>query len=122
MNITFAFSLILAITSLTVSIPKSVSDNILIQSTVSVEDVKMIKEYPNAWTVKGMVRNITNKTIKGAVKIKFVNSKGDIVHTTRAYVNDNDDFGPGIAARFSYSTKPVDFEDVVRFIVDFFEN
>ncbi len=121
MKIIFVFYFLFALPSSFLFKQKVLLDIFFQQSTVSVEDVKMIKEFNNAWTVKGKVRNKTSKPIKGAVKIKFVNSKGDIVHTTRAYVNDDDPFGPGQAAIFSYSTTPANFDDVVRYIVDFYQ-
>ena len=49
-----------------------------------VENVKIKKEHSNAWAVTGMIRNESSVNIKGAVKIKFLNSKGDVVHNNRA--------------------------------------
>lgn len=86
----------------------------------SVENVRIDKEYKNAWTVKGSIRNNTNSPISGAVKIKFINSSGDIVHSNRAYVNGGDSFGAGRAANFKYTTDPKDFVGVVDFEVIFY--
>ncbi len=88
---------------------------------VSIEDVKIVKEYSNAWAVKGKIRNNTTHSIKGAVKIKFINNNGDIVHSNRAFVNDGDSFDPGQAANFEYFTDPKTFEDVVDFKIEFYE-
>lgn len=88
---------------------------------VTVEDVKIEKEFKNAWAVTGKIRNNTDKPIKGAVKIKFINSKGDIVHNNRAFVNGGDSFDPGQAANFKYSVDPKTFDDVVDFKVVFYE-
>lgn len=86
-----------------------------------VENVKMIKEYPNAWTVKGFIRNNDSQSIKGWVKIKFINSNGDIVHSFNAYVNDGDPIDPGQAGSFSYTTDPSDFNGIVEYRVIFNE-
>jgi len=90
-------------------------------SKIEVEDVRLVKEYPNAWTVKGMIRNNDSKNIKGWVKIKLVNSKGDIVHSFNAYVNDGDPIEPGQAGFFSYTTTPSDFNDITDYRVIFYE-
>ena len=88
---------------------------------VSIENVKISKDHKNAWAVKGLVRNNTSSTIKGAVNIKFINSKGDIVHTTKSFVNGDDYFDSGQAAIFEYFTDPSDFIDVVDFKIEFYE-
>lgn len=87
----------------------------------SVENVRISKDHRNAWAVKGSIRNKASHAIKGAVKIKFVNSKGDIVHSNRAYVNGGDSFEAGQAANFEYFTDPETFNDVVDFKVEFYE-
>ncbi|MDE5423360.1 zinc ribbon domain-containing protein [Ancylomarina sp. DW003] len=87
---------------------------------VSVENVRISKDHNNAWAVKGAIRNNTTHSIKGAVKIKFINSKGDIVHTNRAYVNDGDSFESGQAANFEYFVSPETFDDVVDFKIEFY--
>ncbi|WP_236979968.1 hypothetical protein [Membranihabitans maritimus] len=88
---------------------------------VSVENVRIEKDFPNAWGVKGSIRNKTNRSIKGTVKIKFINGKGDIVHSSRAYVNDGDPFGAGQSANFEYFVEPKTFDGVKDFEVEFFE-
>ncbi len=88
---------------------------------VSVENVRISKDHSNAWAVKGSIRNNTTRSIKGAVKIKFINSTGDIVHSNRAYVNGGDSFSSGQAANFEYFTEPEKFNDVVDFKVEFYE-
>ena len=88
---------------------------------VSVEDLKIIKESQTAWAVKGLIRNNTTIPIKGAVNIKFLNSNGDIVYSTKAYVNDGGYFAPGQAAIFDYFDSPSQFKDVVNFKIEFYE-
>ena len=88
---------------------------------VSVENVRISKDYSNAWGVKGSIRNNTTRSIKGAVKIKFLNSRGDIVHSSRAYVNGGDFFSPGQSAVFEYFVSPQTFYDVVDFDIEFYE-
>ena len=86
-----------------------------------VEGVQIKKDFKNAWTVSGMVRNKTSYPVKGAVKIKFLNSKGDVVHNNRAKVNDGDPIKAGQSASFDYTTDPSNFEDVDNFDVEFYE-
>ena len=86
-----------------------------------VENVRIEKDHSNAWGVKGMIRNVSSANISGAVKIKFINSNGDIVHSTRAYVNDGDPIKPGQAGPFEYFVAPKVFEDLSKFDVEFYE-
>lgn len=88
---------------------------------VKVENVKIKEDSKFAWAVVGMIRNESSSEIKGYVKIKFLNSSGDIVYTTKAKVNDGDSFGPGRAASFDYFTEPKNFDGVTDFEVDFVE-
>lgn len=90
-------------------------------TNVSVENVRISKDHSNAWAVKGSIRNNKTHSINGAVKIKFINSNGDIVHSNRAYVNGGDSFSPGQSANFEYFTDPKTFNDVVDFQVEFYE-
>lgn len=89
--------------------------------TVRVENVEQDTSHPNVGYVKGMVRNLSDRPIKGAVKIKFLNSNGDVVHSNRAFVNDGDPIQPDQAANFSYATEPEYFNDVVDFEITFYE-
>jgi hypothetical protein len=86
-----------------------------------VENVQIKKEHSNAWAVTGMIRNNSSSEIKGAVKIKFLNSNGDVVHNNRAKVNDGDPMKPGQAGNFEYFTDPDKFYDVTDFDVEFYE-
>lgn len=88
---------------------------------VSVENVRISKDHSSTWAVKGLIRNKTAYAIKGAVKIKFVNSNGDIVNSKRAYVNGGDFFDSGQAASFEYFADSEEFNDVVDFQVIFYE-
>ncbi|MBR9847478.1 MAG: hypothetical protein GYB35_15855 [Algicola sp.] len=90
-------------------------------SKVKVENVKIKEDSKFAWAVVGMIRNESSSEIKGYVKIKFLNSSGDIVYSTKAKVNDGDSFGPGRAASFDYFTEPKNFDGVTDFEVDFVE-
>ena len=60
-----------------------------------------------------------NHPIKGYVKIKFLNARGDIVKTVNAYVNSLDPFNPGQAAPFEYWDDPSEFEGITDFQVIF---
>ena len=88
-------------------------------SNVKIENVKIGQSNPVAWCVSGMVRNLENHPIKGYVKIKFLNSRGDIARSYSAFVNDNDPIAPGQAASFEYFGSPEEFEGVVDFQVIF---
>ncbi len=55
------------------------------------------------------------------MKIKFINSKGDIVHSNRANVNSGDYFSSGQAANFEYFVSSEKFKDVVDFQIEFYE-
>lgn len=104
-------------------IPNPLRENILNteNNKYSVENVRISKDYSNAWALKGSIRNNSNSSIKGAVKIKFLNSKGDIVHSNRANVNSGDFISPGQAADFDYFVSPEKFKDVVDFEIEFYE-
>ena len=86
------------------------------------ENIKLDKKYDNAWILKGMIRNNTNNRIKGGVNIKFKNSNNDIVHTAKAFVNNGDYLEKNQAGNFQYATAPSDFDGVVDYEIDFFEN
>ena len=86
-----------------------------------VENVKINKDNEYAWAVTGMIRNNSSSSLKGAVKIKFLTTSGDIVHTTRAKVNDGDFLKPGQAGLFKYYTEPENFNGVTDFDVEFYE-
>ncbi|WP_165749980.1 hypothetical protein [Cellulophaga sp. Z1A5H] len=90
-------------------------------SKIKVENVKIKEDSKFAWAVVGMIRNESSSDIKGYVKIKFLNSSGDIIYTTKAKVNDGDPFGPGRAASFDYFTEPKNFDGVIDFEVVFVE-
>lgn len=91
------------------------------QPKTKVENVQIVKENTNAWAVRGMIRNISSSTVKGAVKIKFLNPNGDILHSHQAYVNDGDPLNPNQAGVFEYYAAPSEFDGVVDFAVEFYE-
>ena len=113
----FGLFTLMAIASLDNSSSNTTKSNL----NVSVENVRIDKSISNAWGVIGQIRNNTSMPIKGAVKIKFINSKGDIVYSGRAFVNDGDYFKPGQAANFKYFVEPEKFNDVVDFKIIFYE-
>lgn len=91
------------------------------KNKVGIENVHINKKNKYAWSVEGMVRNKTSSNIKGYVKIKFVNSNGDITYTTMTKVNDGDYFKPSQSANFDYYTEPNNFEGVIDFDIIFIE-
>ena len=86
---------------------------------VAIEGVKLDKKDSNAWAVVGKVRNLESYKIKGYVKIKFIDSNGDVVKTHSAYVNDLDLLEPGQAGNFEFFASPKDYDGVVNFKVIF---
>ena len=86
---------------------------------VEVEGVRINKKSSTGWAVIGKIRNLENSPIKGYVKIKFLDSNGDIVKTYTAFVNGGDPLKPGQAGPFEYWTDPDDFDGVVDFQVIF---
>jgi len=89
--------------------------------TFPVTNVRISKDYSNAWAVKGSVKNNSNRLVKGAVKIKFINSKGDIIHSNQTTVNSGESFSSGQSATFEYFSRPETFDDVIDFDVEFYE-
>jgi hypothetical protein len=86
---------------------------------VNVEDLTVDKQLKNAWGIKGRIRNLENKPLKGYVKIKFLDSKGDIVKSAMAPVNGNDYLKSNQAGPFKYYTSPADFNNVTKYDVVF---
>lgn len=93
--------------------------NPVLASNVKIEGVRTVQEYSDGWCVRGMVRNLENHPIKGYVKIKFLNSIGDVVRSHLSSVNDGDHIAPGQAASFEYYTSPKEFNGVVDFQIIF---
>lgn len=90
-------------------------------SDYSVENLTVDKGLPNAWILKGMIRNTSSSAVVGAVKIKFLTASGDIVHSGRAFVNDNDAIQPGQAGPFDYAVSPDTYNGVVDYDIEFYE-
>ena len=88
-------------------------------SEVRVEDLRT--ERGEICSIYGKIRNLENHSIKGYVRIKFLNANGDITKTGSAWVNDLDPIKPGQAAPFEYHTELEDCHGVVRFQVLFEE-
>ena len=88
-------------------------------SEVSVEGLILKKEHSNAWAIAGKIRNLESHSIKGYVKIKFLNSKDDITKTAKTYVNDMDPIEPGQAAPFEYWTSPSNYSGVSNYQIIF---
>jgi hypothetical protein len=87
----------------------------------SVENVHVDKAYSNAWGVRGLIRNNSSMPITGSVKIKFLNNRGDVIHSYRAFVNDGDPLQSGQAGNFKYFTSQSDFDSITDFEVIFIE-
>ena len=83
------------------------------------ENVHMEKTHSNAWCVKGSIRNLAKSSVKGTVRIKFIDINGDVIASYSAYVNDLDPIMPNQAGPFEYFTRPSDFDNVDHFEVLF---
>lgn len=92
-----------------------------IRSRVYSEKVHVDKSNDYAYVVKGLVRNNESRPVKGYVKIKFLNSTGDVLYNTETRVNGGDLLSSGQAGSFEYFTKPENFKDVIDFKVIFVE-
>lgn len=88
---------------------------------VSIENVRINKNNKFAWTVIGEIKNETSSKIKGYVKIKFLNSSGNIIYSAMTNVNDGDYFKAGQSASFDYYTETENFLGVTKFEVYFVE-
>lgn len=87
-------------------------------SKVSVEGIT-VKKPPGAWGVIGKVRNLENHPIKGFVRIKFLDAKGNIVKSANAFVTSRDPLEPGQTAPFELWTDPASFTGVIDFEIIF---
>lgn len=95
--------------------------NTAISPDFTVSDVKVTKDYPETWSVNGMVRNNLKRPAQIAVKLKFLNANRDIVYSTLATINSFDAVPPGVAAPFHFATDPNKFDGVVDFDVQPYE-
>ena len=108
----FSFAVLLMLSILTVN---------TYAANVKVENVHIKKDNPAAWAVVGMIRNMGNRPVKGLVKIKYLNSSGDILKSHVAPVNEMDSLNPGQAGPFEFWDSPSEFNGVVDFQVIFKE-
>ena len=90
-------------------------------SEVRIEDVRVDKKIRNAWAVKGKVKNRESHSIKGYVKIKFLNWRGDVMKSVTTTVNGGDLIKPQQAAPFEYYAEPEEFEGATKFDVIFID-
>jgi hypothetical protein len=86
---------------------------------VTKEFTNVDKSNKYAFTLNGTVYNNCGKDVNGYVKIKFIDSNGDIRHTAKARVNDGDYFSDRQSAPYHYSAKPIEFIDINTFEVVF---
>ena len=73
------------------------------------------------WAIEGSVRNLETHSIKGYVNIKFLNTKGHIVKSVAAAVNNCQPLGPSEVGAFLYRTFSSHFRDIVDLKVVFVE-
>jgi hypothetical protein len=73
------------------------------------------------WAIKGTVRNMESRPIKGYVKIKFLNAKGQIFKAAATAVNDTNPLDPDQIGKFLYPAFKSYFRRAVNFQVNFVE-
>jgi hypothetical protein len=76
---------------------------------------------PSFWAIEGSVRNLEGHPIKGYVKIRFLNTQGNIVKSVAAAVNDAQPIEPSEVGAFVYRTFRSYFRGVEDFEVVFVE-
>jgi len=115
-RISQVYLLFLFVSCLIISTPVYAND-----AQVAVEDVRIEKTFPDTWGVVGKIRNLGRHPIRGYVKIKFLDSRGDILRSNLAPVNDKDPLRPGQAGPFDYYTNRRNFDGVESFDIIFIE-
>ncbi len=94
--------------------------NIVYASNVGIENVRANpKIRPGTWCMSGLVRNLENHLIKGLVKIKFLNSRGDIIKSAFAPMNGGEPIAPNQAGLFEYYADAKTYEDIVDYQIIF---
>jgi hypothetical protein len=73
------------------------------------------------WAIKGTVRNLESRPIKGYVKIKFLNAKGQIFKAAATAVNNANPLDPDQTGNFQYPAFKSYFRRAVNFQVNFVE-
>jgi hypothetical protein len=73
------------------------------------------------WAIKGTVRNLASRPIKGYVKIKFLNGRGQIFKAAATEVNDSKPLEPDQIGKFRYPAFKRYFRPAVDFQVIFVE-
>ena len=89
---------------------------------VEISDIYVDQTFDSSlWAIKGTVRNLGSRPIKGYVMIKFVNAKGQIFTAATAAVNDTKPLGPDQIGKFLYPAFRRYFSRAVGFRVNFVE-
>jgi hypothetical protein len=73
------------------------------------------------WAIKGTAHNLESRPIKGYVKIKFLNAKGQIFKAAAAAVNDSKPLEPDQIGKFRSPAFKTYFRRAVDFQVNFVE-
>lgn len=89
---------------------------------VKIEDVSIDQTFDSSlWAIKGMVRNLESRPIKGYVQIKFLSNKGHIFKSAATAVNNSEPVEPNETGQFLYPALRRYFERAANFQVIFVE-
>jgi hypothetical protein len=89
---------------------------------VEIKNISVDQKFDTSlWAIKGTVRNLESRQIKGYVKIKFLNAQGQIFKAAAAAVNDTNPLDPDQIGKFLYPAFKSYFRGAVNFQVNFVE-
>jgi hypothetical protein len=89
---------------------------------VEIKNVSVDQTFDSSlWAIKGTVRNLESRPIKGYVKIKFLNANGQIFKSAATAVNDATPLDPNQIGNFLYPAFKSYFTRAVNFQVNFVE-
>jgi len=89
---------------------------------VQIEDVYIDQTFSSSvWAIKGMVRNLESRPIKGYVQIKFLSNKGHIFKSAATAVNSSEPLEQSERGEFLYPAFRRYFERAADFQIIFVE-
>ena len=99
----------------------AVLTSIVYASEVSVEGATMKNEF-GVWVIEGRIRNLEKHPIRGFVRIKFLDVKGNIVKSVNAFITSRESLAPGQAASFELWTNFPRSAGKLDFEIDFVDS
>lgn len=89
---------------------------------VEIEDVYIDQTFNSSlWAIKGIVRNLENRRIKGYVQIRFLSNKGHVFKSVAAAVNNSEPLEQSESGEFLYPAFKKYFERTADFQITFVE-